>query len=98
LLLVNFVMYKICYIKTLLQINVVYILKLNYKLCYIACKKLAVEACQEIATLYPTGMSVLYSAQCTCLSMFCVQICLKAFVFYFASQSIYTFVIFGCNG
>jgi hypothetical protein len=57
---------------------------LNYKLCYIAHKKLAVEACQELATLHPTGMSVLYSAQCMLKSVFCVQICLKSFVFHFA--------------
>jgi hypothetical protein len=36
---------------------------LNYKLCYLTCEKLAAGTCQGLATLYPTGMSVLYSAQ-----------------------------------
>ncbi len=40
-------------------------------------------------------MSELYCAQCTHMSVFCVQICLKSFVFYFAWQSIFTFIIFG---
>ncbi len=57
---------------------------LNYKLCYLTHQKLAAETCQDLATLYPTSMSVLYSAQCTRTAVFYVQICLKSFVFYFA--------------
>jgi hypothetical protein len=50
-----------------------------------------------LATLYKTGMSVLYSAQCKGTSEFCVQICLKSSVFNFACSSISTFIIFGIN-
>jgi hypothetical protein len=54
----------------------------NYKLCYLTCKKLVTETCQDLATLYPTSMSVLYSAQCMRTSVFRIQICLKFYVFY----------------
>ncbi len=47
-----------------------------------------------LATLYKTSISVLYSAQCTRISEFCVQICLKSFVFNFACSSTSTFVVF----
>ncbi len=57
---------------------------LYYKLCYLTREKLAAETCQDLAALFPTRMFVLYSAQCTCTSVFLVQICLKSFVFYFA--------------
>ncbi len=74
-------MYKLCYIYiTLLHILYMF----NYKLSYLTPEKLAAETYQDLATLYPTGMSVLYSAQCTCTSLFCVKIYLKSFVFYFA--------------
>ncbi len=38
---------------------------LNHKFCYLPREKFAVESCQDLATLYKTGMSVLYNAQCT---------------------------------
>jgi hypothetical protein len=67
------VMYKLCFKQYL-----------NYKLCYLTQEKLAIGTCEERATLYPTCMSVLYSAQCTHTTVYCVQICLRTFVFYFA--------------
>jgi hypothetical protein len=69
--------------------------RLNNKLCYLTREKLAAEACQDLATLYKTGISVLYSAQCKCTSEFRVQICLKSFVYNFACSSKSTFIIFG---
>ncbi len=44
--------------------NLVNYKRLNYKLCYLTLGKLAAETCQGLATLYPTSLSVLYSAQC----------------------------------
>jgi hypothetical protein len=38
--------------------------RLNFKLCYLTREKLAAETCQDLATLYKTGIYVLYSAQC----------------------------------
>ncbi len=92
LLLINFVSYKLCY-----HIKFVMYKRLNYKLCYLTHEKLAAETCQDLAILYQTSMSVLYSAHCTHTSVFRVQICVKSFVFYFACQSISTFIIFGGN-
>jgi hypothetical protein len=69
--------------------------RLNYKLCYLTCEKLAAETCQGLATLYKTGISVLCTAQCKCTSEFREQICLKSFVFHFACSSISTLIIFG---
>ncbi len=57
---------------------------LNYKLSYLTGEKLGVETCQDLVTLYPTGMSVLYSAQCAHTSVFHIQKSLKSFIVYFA--------------
>jgi hypothetical protein len=36
--------------------------RLNYKLRYLTHEKLAAETCQDLAALYKTGLSLLYSA------------------------------------
>ncbi len=75
---INFVTYKLSYIFNLFRLKF-----LTYKLCYLSREKLAAETCQDLAALYPTGMSVLYSAQCNRTSVFHVHIFLESFVFLF---------------
>ncbi len=54
----------------------------NYKLYCLTPEELAAEICQDLTILYPTGISVLYSAQCMQKSVFRVQICLKSLSYF----------------
>ncbi len=92
----NFVMFKICYIWILVQIYFVTHKHVSYKFCYKACKKLAIEACQELATLSNRYVCIV---QCTVYVYVCVWFTNlpQILSFYIAWQSIYTFKIFGGN-
>jgi hypothetical protein len=79
---VNFFIYKLCFVKTLLSISFV-----TCKLSYVP-QKLA----RTLQHSYKTGISVLYSAQCKRTSKFRVEICLKSLLFNFACSSISKFL------